>query len=198
MKTRLWYLLGGLVVVALCFQLFFRYDYEHLNSNRILRIDRVTQASCDMPCVPRPAPAPTATPIPYDDADAYRIISDTFDRRNEQAVELAKAAPDAKQMVAYFSGAEYQWSASRDPDYAGFLQYTKPLEKGSAAFDSSAYDWYRQRTIKSSPVLVCFCNRKGDGRYWEVHLDTGHVYSVTDNADLGRKYGLTHLEKVTP
>lgn len=195
MNRGLWYILGGLALVCLVFQVFFRYEYIHFNSGRVMQIDRLTRASCNLPCEPT-SRIPIATPTPYDAVEAYNTISSDFDERNEQAAELAKRAPDARPILQYFNGPDYRWTAKRDPLYAGFKAVASPTAK-NFVFTKAEYDAY-PRYIHRSPVLVCYCNEKGAGRYWEVHLGTGRVYSVTDNEDLAKKYGLGSPVRATP
>ena len=57
---RLLYGVGTLIVVAVIFQLFFRYQYIHTVGIRITRIDRLTGASCELPCMPKVWDNPTA------------------------------------------------------------------------------------------------------------------------------------------
>jgi hypothetical protein len=53
-----WYILGGVVVAAILFQLFFRYQYVHLAGAEVMRIDRLTGRSCYEPCIqPRAVPS---------------------------------------------------------------------------------------------------------------------------------------------
>jgi hypothetical protein len=60
MKRRALYVTGGLIALAVLFQLFFRYQYIHTMGVRITRIDRLTGASCELPCEPETwAPVPT-------------------------------------------------------------------------------------------------------------------------------------------
>jgi hypothetical protein len=44
------YVAGGLIVAVVVVQLFLRYQYIHTIGVRITRIDRLTGASCELPC----------------------------------------------------------------------------------------------------------------------------------------------------
>lgn len=50
----------GVIVLALIFQLFFRYQYVPSTLGPVWRIDRITHASCILPC----RPAPALSPVP--------------------------------------------------------------------------------------------------------------------------------------
>lgn len=81
------------------------------------------------------------------------------------------------------------WSAMRDPLYAGFKVVVKVPSAQNFSFPMSQYGAFL-KAIRQYPVLVCFCTEKGLGRYWEAHLDSGRVCSVTDNADSERSTAL--------
>jgi hypothetical protein len=185
MNNRVWYVLGALLVAAVLFQVFFRYDYIHVDSARIVRVDRLTQASCDMPCLPPP------TAPPYDAVDSYYRLDDAFSKRNEDAVSIAKATERGQALlVNYGAGEKYTWTTRFDPEVSEFDLLKKPVENG---FDLSKGEYEILMTAASdkSPVLICYCNSKGWGWRWEVHVDTRRAYSVEDDADLSKKYGIT-------
>jgi hypothetical protein len=46
------------------------------------------------------------------------------------------------------------------------------------------------RSASFQTKLVCYCTTKGSGWRWEVHVDTGEIFYVNDNADLLKKYGI--------
>jgi hypothetical protein len=198
MNTRGWYIVSAVLVVGLLFQLFLRYQYVHLVGGRVMRIDRLSQASCEMPCAPPPTPEPTPQPTPYDDYQAYEDISEAYDARNQRAIALTK--PGAASVVSNAPAGD-EWTSRYDPGYQAFLglpspptleqlAYTAPKHKPSPKpwhFSQSTYQAFYPSD--KPPVLICYCNDKG-GWYWEVHLDTEKVYEVTGNADLEKKYGL--------
>jgi hypothetical protein len=63
-RKRFLYAFGALIVLAVIFQLFLRYQYVHTVGYSITRIDRLTGASCELPCAP--AISNQSTPNPWD------------------------------------------------------------------------------------------------------------------------------------
>lgn len=61
-RRRIGFWLVALIGLALIFQLFFRYQYLHLSGINVMRIDRLTLASCSMPCDPPVNYAPVLVP----------------------------------------------------------------------------------------------------------------------------------------
>lgn len=64
LMKRLAYAIAGLLVAAVIFQLFLRYQYIAANDGGIARIDRLTGASCYLPCKPTPTPGDPWKGIP--------------------------------------------------------------------------------------------------------------------------------------
>jgi hypothetical protein len=113
------------------------------------------------------APKVKATPdlaIKYN-ADREIILLD--------AIELAKHSSEALPLIA--AHPYYKWSNAL-PEGSPFEDYL--ARKGELA--------------KPSPVtLVCYCDAKKRGFFWEAHTENHRVYYVLDNDLLMRKYGLT-------
>jgi len=194
-NRRTGYTIGGLVAVALLFQFFFRYQYEHLAGGQVMRIDRVTGSSCYMPCIP-PTPGPTPSPPNYLNSGAdYKRESDNQD---QEAISLAKETATADQVVE--PGSKYSWSATTTDD-DGKVALATIAKYGNAWATPDPSDtngWDRAFMTTPPPVtsasfqtkLVCYCDSKGSGWRWEVHTDTRAVYYANDNADLAKKYDL--------
>lgn len=64
------YLVGGLIGLAVIFQLFLRYQYIHTYGRNITRIDRLTRQSCELPCRPVTFTPAAAAPVATDALDA--------------------------------------------------------------------------------------------------------------------------------
>jgi len=164
-NKRIWYITGGIVATILVFQLFFRFQYEHLIGLRVMRIDRLTGASCYLPCLATPSPAPP-TPMPSNA------------QLEQEAIALARGSALS---VTMEHGTGYLWSG----------QIACTASAGGCWVASPPSDPYAPPNPEQRNVwLVCWCNSTGYGWRWEVHLDTRAVYSINDNADLLRKYGL--------
>jgi hypothetical protein len=182
----------ALVAVALIFQFFFRYQYEHLAGGNVLRIDHLTATSCYLPCLPPPPPPPKATPTPYDPIDAELTFIRVSGDQDQKAIESVKETPLAQQIVGE-KGPGYSWSA-RTYDIGGQF-FQSAIDSGKNPFEHSA-----KSNLFSTPPdvnsadfqtkFVCYCNAKQTlGWMWEAHTDTGEVYYVNDNAELSKKYG---------
>jgi hypothetical protein len=156
MNSRIGYSIAALILIAVTFQLFFRYEYVRQSAGLTWRVDRLTGASCTLPCEQTPAPNADLTKARYDEA---------ADNIKQRAIALAK--PNA-----------------------GLLTYQHP----DYTWRTEGIDWEPAEPTaddKPDPVrLVCYCSAKGIGWRWEVHTDTYAVYSVNDNADLMKKYGI--------
>jgi len=106
--------------------------------------------------------------------------------------------PVAESIIAENGNSGYEWTARYDralslftflhpePSYT-FTKNSMVLKK-DWKFTQDDYD--KSFPADKDPVLVCYCTPKSTGWYWEVHLDTEHVYYVNDNADLSAKYSL--------
>lgn len=188
MTRNAWYAIGGVCLAALVFQVFFHYQYVQLGQGTIMRINRLTGSSCYMPCNPSPAPtatppSPTATPF---DERRYLLESE---RQDQRAILLAKRTGTARQIMSAV-GPNYVWSAkTADPSgryELGLIRKGQNVRSIPPALTSASFE----------TKLVCMNPRPAHGMpgwCWEVHLDTGEVFSVWDNADLLRKYGFTRV-----
>jgi hypothetical protein len=172
-KRRLVFIGLAAVAIILVFQFFFRYQYIHTVGIEVLRVDRLTGASCVLPCLPpTPTPVPTVKPTP-----PPHYLSN----EDQRAIAYAKAhnTSDLRYSASYFNKDpdDFKWSVSGRYKNDGTPQ---SFDAYVSSVSSTAY-----------PVrLVCFCDSKDWGWRWEVHLDTGEVYDVGDNADLRLKYGI--------
>jgi hypothetical protein len=206
-----WYAIGGVCLAALLFQIFLHYQYVPV-AGRYMRIDRLNGTSCYMPCIASPLPGPTAAPTPFDWAQAAARYTLESDRQNQRAIALAKAAPGTAARVAS-AGTDHAWSAntvdlavqaalkriSDGHDPAGSYREQMNRIMSSSAPSPSASDEARMwrenpppslHSAQAETKLVCYCDEKGAGWRWEVHVDTGDVFYVNDNADLMKKYSL--------
>ncbi|MBC5806227.1 MAG: hypothetical protein ACR2KS_04610 [Candidatus Eremiobacter antarcticus] len=179
----------ALVVFAVCYQLLFRYQYFHLAGGTVMRVDRLSGASCNLPCVTNPTPSPAPT-----NALAYLIDSpDDLDSEKVRAVDLVREKGDRQYLVGIKNEKPTnEWKA----DWArGEIRMATPNPKSAfkkieAMLDQDNYLKALKHTSKHT-YLVCYCNTKGAGWQWEAHLDTRELFFVGDNADLSLKYGLT-------
>jgi|SRR5579862_7154274 len=166
MKMNGWYVAGAIVAALIIFQSFLRYQYEHLAGGRVMRIDRLTGSSCYMPCVPQPGPAETP--------------ERTFESDDLAAIDWVKTV----EIRPYENdGHQYMWRVWERVKNDGTQAM---MTQDMSAEDPSEY-----------PIrLVCYCyndtpgQKSPTGVWWEYHLDTKKVYSVSDNAPLSVKYGM--------
>lgn len=107
---RILYGLGAVIVVAAIFQLFFRYEYVPQSVATVWRVDRLTGATCRLPCSTK-----------SDVIDPDRTPAPTADDLNQKAIEYEKHA------TAYQSldGEGYKWSASVANPYLDFTDKDK-------------------------------------------------------------------------
>jgi hypothetical protein len=182
---RIWFsalrVVGALIVVAAAFQLFFRYQYIG-SGLAVMRVDRVTGASCVMPCRPAPASSPSPPSPP------------NYAEDDQRAIALAQRQANAIAIEAQYVNSGYEWTTEG--------RYTNGyVEVMGNIFDNDLsngkVDWQKVKLSTPSeeqppaPVrVVCFCSKKGSGWRWEVHLDTREVYEVNGNRDLEERYGL--------
>ncbi|MGA7202298.1 MAG: hypothetical protein WBX26_10745 [Candidatus Cybelea sp.] len=107
MSRNTWYVVGGVAVAALIFQLFLHYQYEHLAGGRVMRIDRLTGSSCFMPCV---ATSATATPAPTDLKPLAQRVVETAGYQEQRAINFVKVL-QAAQTIQSEAGEDFTWSA---------------------------------------------------------------------------------------
>ena len=170
--SRVWYVVGGIVALGLIFQIFFRFEYVHQSTGFTFRIDRLTQASCVMPCIPAP---PTPKPTPFDKDVAKYDFDTKVSQADEDAIEMVKDRADVRSLIDTYrlSDAVYKWHADPSNPYNDLPQTTSS--------EKEDVDQVR---------LVCYCTTAGFGYRWEAHLGTRMVYYVNDNAELMKKYNL--------
>lgn len=77
-NSKGWAVAGGIAALAIIFQVFFRYEYLHLEGGRIDRIDRLTQQVCTM----------GANPLLVSNA----CTEATEQQKEDYAISLAQAA----------------------------------------------------------------------------------------------------------
>ncbi len=206
MRAQTRNVVAGGVALALVFQFFLRYEYVHLAGGRVMRIDRATGSSCFMPCTP-PPPAPT--PTPYDPKVAIDDFLRADEEQDQDAILLVKAtakSPTGTSVadLVRSTGPQFAWTAqpanSNDAAYVSALKNSQSLPALSFATPTPGSTLPPPPPLGTpTPInlphfqtrLACYCDPKGDGWRWEVHVDTRAVYYVNDNADLMRKYGLT-------
>lgn len=168
-EQRGWYVFGGLVVLALVFQFFFRYQYVHVGT-RIMRIDRLSSGSCYMPCT-----EPTETPVASD------TPMRTFETDDEKAIAAVRAS---QVQPTEDNHHEYMWRV-----------YSRVKSDGTETYLTQ--DMSNENPEDYPIRLVCYCYNDTPGQkspvgvWWEYHLDTKDTYSASDNANLSAKYGLT-------
>lgn len=193
-QRTLFYVIGTLAILIVG-QMFFRYAYISDKNARVLRVDRLTGSSCYLPCIPpTPTPIPTATPTP---------IPRNYDLEDQQAIQKVKSYVGPY----FFSTLNYAGRDSRDFKWSVDGRYTNEGAEQSTFDPYAAFVHFSpppgiQPVVGSTeppgpaaerayPVrLVCYCDSKGWGVRWEVHLDTGDVFTVGDNATLMKKYGI--------
>ncbi len=86
MRKPAWFAAGA-VFTVLVFQLFFRFDYVHVAGARVMRIDRLSGASCDIPCIPAPRPTPT----PFDRVAYALEFGDRYSLAKQRAIRIAQS-----------------------------------------------------------------------------------------------------------
>lgn len=166
---RLLYAIGGIVLLAVIFQLFFRQQYI-VTSRYTIRVDRITGASCFMPCLPTATPVPP-TPTPSDE------------EFEQNAILLVEGDSTANAITTEKNGSRYRWTA------------TVACHASVSCGPPSLPLWYSRVGLKPTPEqrqvwLVCWCDSGNYGWRWEVHLDKREVYYVDNNSALMSKYGI--------
>ena len=169
-----------LVLMALVgFQVFLRYQYVQAGDH-VTRIDRVTGASCQLPCTP---PPPTPAPTPFDKAQALREFDTAFSEQTQAAISAAQAY--GQSIAETEGGSDWKWGidAVNDPTLATRARDARASVADDRAVPAAAL---QQTAVR----LICFCDDRGSGYRWEVNTLTDRVTFVNDNADLTKKYHL--------
>jgi hypothetical protein len=183
MSRRTWYTVGGAVVAVLFFQLFIHYQYIHLAGGDVMRIDRLTGSSCHMPCLPTPSPTPAPPPTPVPTPPPKPPQNYTLE--DARAIEQVKDRGAGVSGIVYRHSQDSEWLVAGRYDNEGTPQ-GYPYYSGQHRTPNPSYD-----NTHAYPVrLVCYClATKKMGWYWEYHLDTGEVFTVTGNRTLELVYG---------
>jgi hypothetical protein len=165
-NSRVLLVVASVVAAGMIFQLFLRYQYVG-SGVLITRIDRLFGTSCTMPCLPTPRPRPTP-----------RATPENLTASDNEAIQLARSFGESAQSYErYFP--TYDWTV--------VSRYTNSYiqQQGS-------------ETAPSEPVPIreiCYCKSLGgsegySGYYYEVHLDTGRVFTILGNRTLEERYGV--------
>jgi len=117
MNQRYIYWISGALALALVFQLFFRYQYLH-SGVVILRVDRLTGASCTMPCRSGNLPAAASTTSAY----AAPPLGNEESREGADAIALVKGRSDAQNLVATYRERKQAWTANTDYEWVAGME----------------------------------------------------------------------------
>ncbi len=187
MNARTWYIVLGIALVALGFQFFFRYDYVYLNGGSIMRIDRLTQVSCYMPCMPSPPRTPFVNPT-----------IEPVSLGSSRAIAMTRNFVNGEYFPSGNSAGLFEWNVWRVAANDGKVFQTFVAAGATPRPDCWSDNTcpppgYARYGTSDIPIhyqvrVVCFCNSNA-GWYYEVHLDTGEIFKITGNRDLELRYG---------
>lgn len=96
-------LLLAVLLVVCAFQIFFRYQYVRASNTNVVRIDRLTNDSCILPCSTdgyAPLPSDRAAPAPLASERPEKVCHDADIVR----VESTFAIPKGRPLVSYSAG----------------------------------------------------------------------------------------------
>jgi hypothetical protein len=169
------YIFGAVVLAGAVFQLFFRYEYIHLSGAGVMRVDRLTKASCVLPCTEDPTPEPTPSEA---NSSSERINTDAkIINRQREVYRLTYNDTNSDWKII----GHYAADGTEDPS------------DSKATPDSGGTD-----TTKTYPVrVVCYCDKNNTGYYYEVTSTTyGGIedIEITGNTVLENKY---HMSRST-
>lgn len=206
---RVGYIVAGLVIAGLLFQLFFRYQYVHLTGTTVMRIDRLSGSSCNLPCeAPQPPPVQTEWGKALANSGGWTTVATpwpSFDSKDQEAIQAVKASVT----VPYENdGHDYKWRVSERGKNDGthyeittgppqFIDAPGPTKTGFIPDTPAPSVWAGENPADWPVRLICYCYNDTPGQtepagfFWEYHLDTRQTYSVDDNAALSVKYGMT-------
>jgi len=127
----------------------------HWSRGGTLRIDRVTGSSCYLPCLPA-TPTPRPTPRPKPTVEDISI-------GNSRAITMVQSRGDVPYHPTSDANGLCEWTVWREATNDGQIYF--PLSTpGPTHF----------------PIrVVCLCDPKLSGWYWEVHLDTLEILKIT-------------------
>jgi hypothetical protein len=188
---RIWIIAGALVIWAIVYQGFFRYEYTTDSKGyAIKRYDRLNGTSCGIPeCLPAtPTPIPTATE--FEPLRAYEQRAAQFTHEAHEAVALVRKTQIAQELEHSRGAEKFKWTVEWSDQVAGSLfALHDPAERHALPLDKRYIDSLA-RPAYHEVKLVCFCNAQGAGYRWEVHLDKQQIIYVNDNPRLEKKYAL--------
>ena len=186
---RVWYLAGFVVILALVYQGFLRYDYTVVNGNAVKRYDRLTGKTCGIPeCLP-PTPTPVPKPTIFDPVVSYHEQQVLFGHYERLAVNMVKKTEFGEELMHSPRAKQFVWTCEWADQTAGSLfvlhdpSSDHPLAVTPAYIESLKNPAYKVE-------LVCFCDGSGAGFRWEVNLNKNSITYVNDNPKLEKKYGL--------
>jgi hypothetical protein len=171
-RTRALVISTVIIIIVVVFQLFFRYQY--VGSGRdLMRVDRLTEASCFMPCA---LPTRAAPKIGKPALELIEIpgVPELRDERQDNL----RAWDILRQNPAYETYAD----RARDAYWAPVGIYVGgPFDASGKLHSESDVHVYPYR-------LVCICNENNRGYWFEINIETGSAELVNDSANLAIKY----------
>jgi hypothetical protein len=153
----------GLIVLAIIFQLFLRYQYVQGGPAHVRRIDRLTGTSRFSPCLP---PIYARPPSPRDlRLDDHRAI---------QLVKNYVGATFSTPAFGMYNLSTYRWLI--------LGRYPGSCVEGPSqnVLDEIVNGRSYRLPAGYSVRLVCYCSPKRDGWRYQVYLDTGQVLYIED------------------
>ena len=139
---RVWYLAGFVVVLAIVYQGFLRYDYTMVNGNAVKRYDRLTGKTCGIPeCLP-PTPTPVPKPTIFDPVISYHEQQALFGHYERLAVKMVEKTEFGEELMHSPGAKNYAWTCEWADQTAGNLfvlhdpQGDHPLEVTPAYIES--------------------------------------------------------------
>jgi hypothetical protein len=162
LDRRLWYPVLIAIGAAIIFQLFFRYSYIHTVGVRVVRVDRLTGTSCELPCNSQ---APESEPSGPNQTEIDARIIDYMRTVYSHSPFVTSYPSDT-------------WIISGHYTAAGKME--NPFDQGN------------QSDLEYPVRVVCYCDNKMAGFYYEATYSqfggTG-VMEITGNSVLLQKYG---------
>lgn len=190
---RLWYIGGFVVLLAILYQGFFRYDYTMVNGYAVSRYDRLTGNTCGIPqCLP-PTPTPVPKPTVFDPVVSYHEEQLLFAHYARLAVKMVEKTEFGEELMHSPGAKRYSWTCEWANQVAGSVftlhdpRSEHPLPVTPQYIDSLKDPSYRVE-------LVCFCDQTGSGYRWQVDLNTKTITYVNDDPKLEKQYGLTETK----
>lgn len=188
---RIWVILGALVIWALIYQGFFRYEYTMVNGYAVQRYDRLTGKTCGIPECLSPTPTPVPKPTIFDPDVSYREAQQYFLREERLAVNLVKKTEFGQELMHSPGAKKFAWTAEwSDAVAGGVFVLHDPNQPKAIAVTPQYIESLKNPAYRVE--LVCFCNSVGEGFRWEVNLNLkkNEIVYVNDNPVLEKKYGL--------